>query len=67
MFKAVVANGDGPPNLPRNLLPPFSKLIKEAAIPFRKLVPVYQTTCCHITKSCSLDTHPVENLKSHNV
>jgi hypothetical protein len=31
------------------------------------LVPVYQTTCCHITKSCSLHTHPVENLKSHNV
>jgi len=67
MLKSVVANGHDPPNFPRNLLPPFPKLKTEAAISFLKLVPVYQTTCRHITKRCSLHIHPVENLISHNV
>jgi len=67
MLKSVVANGYDPPNFPRNLLLPFSKLKTEAAVSFRKLVPVYQTICCHITKRCSLHTHPFENLKYHKV
>jgi hypothetical protein len=29
MLKSVLANGHGPPNFPRNLLPPFSKLKTE--------------------------------------
>ena len=67
MLKNVVTNGHGPPNFPRNLLHPFTKLKIEAAISLRKCEPVYQTTCCHFTNSCSLRTHLVENLKSHNV
>jgi hypothetical protein len=37
MLKSVTANGHGPPNFPRNLLPQFSKLKTEAAIFFPKI------------------------------
>jgi hypothetical protein len=66
-FKKCGSKSARPAKFPEESAACIFKVNTEAAISFQKLVPVYQTTCCHITKRYSLHTHPVENLKSHNI
>lgn len=42
--------------------PPYAMKM-EAAVPFETLVPVYQTTRCHIPDDCNPNIHNCENVK----